>query len=125
MLRGFARANKNHRDIHAIALPQRVILIDVHLAQRGAEFAEHRRDQRSRFLTQITTRTSVQRHHPRPTTRQSLVFGSFLQGRELKSFCPWRSSVSSPNSVSSISALATGTLPIVAPQPGIESGTGA
>src|SRR5712691_6867759 len=100
MLRGFSRADKNHRDIHAIALPQHVILIDVHLAQRGAEFAEHRRDQRFRFLAEMTTRTCVQRDHTRSASRQSLVFGSFLHGRELKSFCPWRSSVSSANSVS-------------------------
>src|SRR5260370_3212510 len=115
MVCGFSRADKNHRDIHAIALPQHVILIDVHLAQRGAEFAEHRRDQRFRFLAEMTTRTCVQRDYPRPTARQSLVFGSFLQGRDLKSLCRARSIVSRANTISSLSPLATRTLPILCP----------
>jgi len=74
MLRGFARANKNHGDVRAISLPQDFVLIDVHLAQRGVEFAEQRLDQRFRFLAEVATGTRVQRNCARFASRKPLIF---------------------------------------------------
>ena len=75
MLRGFAGANKNHRDVRAISLPQDFVLIDVHLAQRGAEFAEQRLDQRFRFLAEVATGTRVQRNCARSAAASRLSSG--------------------------------------------------
>src|SRR5258707_13165851 len=74
MLRGLARADKNHWDVRAMPLPQDRVLIDVDLAQRGAEFAEHRLDQCFRFLAEMTTRTGVQRNRARVASPEPLIF---------------------------------------------------
>src|SRR5712692_3733699 len=74
MFRGFARTNKNDWDVRAISPPQNRVLIDVHLAQRGAEFAEHRLDQCFCVLAEMTTRTRVQRNRARFASREPLIF---------------------------------------------------
>ncbi len=58
----------------ALRMPQDRVLIDVDLAQRGAEFAEQRPDQCFRFLAEMTTRTRVQRNQARFAGREPLIF---------------------------------------------------
>src|ERR1700687_329253 len=78
MLRGFARADKNHRDVRATSLPQHGILIDVDCAQRGAEFTEHRLDQCFRFLAKMTTRARVQRNYASLVPPEPLIFMALI-----------------------------------------------
>src|SRR5260221_512285 len=80
MLRGFARADKNHRDVRAVPAPRVCVVIDVHLAQRGAEFAEHRLDQLLCFFAEMATRTRVQRDLPSAASSESSVFRAVIHG---------------------------------------------
>jgi hypothetical protein len=80
MLRGFARAYENDRDVCAISVTQDCVVIDVHLAQRGTEFAEQRLDQGSCFVAKVATRTRVQRNRAGSASRKSLILWAIIQG---------------------------------------------
>lgn len=75
MLRGLARADKNYRHVQAVTLLERRIVIHIHFPQRGAEFAQERRNRRLRLLAEMTAWTGVKRHIPRAGVREALVFG--------------------------------------------------
>ncbi len=61
MLRGFLRADEEHRNIPTVALPKDRIVIYVDLSQNSAEFSQEGRDGSLSFVAKVTARTSVER----------------------------------------------------------------
>ena len=80
MLRRFSRAEENHRNIFAVPLAQDRVFLNIHFAQRRAEFLEQRRDRGLRFFAEVAPGTRVERHVPPTGARQPFIFRRARRG---------------------------------------------
>jgi len=75
MLGRFFLADKNHRNIPAVALLQVGIVINIDFAKDGAEFAQKRSDGRLGFVAEVASGAGVKSDVPGAGSGKAGVFG--------------------------------------------------
>jgi hypothetical protein len=74
VLRNLARTEEDDGHVVGVALAQQRISINIHLVQRGGEFAQERSHRRLGFIAQMTVRARVDRDVARPRNGQAAGF---------------------------------------------------
>jgi len=86
MLRGFACADVDHRNVQAVTPFENVIILDIYFTQICTELVQERLDRFLSLFTQVAARPAIESHLARARRGQARVFRMLRHGFGLEYF---------------------------------------